>query len=192
MPRTLNGWPGAGRPPVFSGAYLHAQEPGPWVPLGMATNGGRSAAVGGFGLLGHHGAVAGVLQRGQRPRAGVDVFGAQIVVAQRVARRRGGWRTCRRTGPVSAGARRTRRPGTFVLIGLNVPRYSRGRSGFRSKVSRCEGPPARWMKMPGLGPADGLHLAGRGQTQVAGQGQAGAAEDADFEEVAAVDAVTGA
>ena len=32
-------------------------------------------------------------------------------------------------------------PGTFVLMGVNGPRTSRTAFGFRSYVSRCEGPP---------------------------------------------------
>ena len=43
-----------------------------------------------------------------------------------------------------------RRPATFVAIGLNSPRTSTGASGFRSIVSRCGGPPSRWMLMTDL------------------------------------------
>lgn len=34
-------------------------------------------------------------------------------------------------------------PGTLVLIGLNSPRISVGASGFRSHISKCEGPPGQ-------------------------------------------------
>src|SRR5688572_28486101 len=38
-------------------------------------------------------------------------------------------------------------PGTFVLIGLNAPRYSTGASGLRSNVSMWDGPPFKLMKI---------------------------------------------
>ena len=38
-------------------------------------------------------------------------------------------------------------PGTLVRIGRNSPRYSAGASGFMSNMSRCGGPPLRWMLM---------------------------------------------
>ena len=34
-------------------------------------------------------------------------------------------------------------PGTLVAMGLNSPRNSLGASGFRSYMSRCDGPPGR-------------------------------------------------
>ena len=34
-------------------------------------------------------------------------------------------------------------PGTFVAMGLNSPRISEGAFGFKSNMSRCEGPPDR-------------------------------------------------
>src|SRR5437764_3907821 len=38
-------------------------------------------------------------------------------------------------------------PGTLVLMGLNSPQYSLGALGFISYMSRCEGPPLRWIMM---------------------------------------------
>jgi hypothetical protein len=48
----LNGWPGRGVLPVFSGAYCTPRKPDRWLLLGMATNGGRSFwAVASFSLV---------------------------------------------------------------------------------------------------------------------------------------------
>ena len=41
-------------------------------------------------------------------------------------------------------------PETFVAIGSNSPRNSRGASGFRSNMSWCEGPPLRWILIRAL------------------------------------------
>jgi hypothetical protein len=43
----------------------------------------------------------------------------------------------------SGNSSQTSMPGTFVLIGLNSPRYSAGAAGLRSYMSMCDGPPLR-------------------------------------------------
>ena len=53
-------------------------------------------------------------------------------------------------------------PGTLVAMGLNSPRYSLGASGFMSYMSRCDGPPLRWIMMTDFGrglPAELIPLA---------------------------------
>ncbi len=41
-------------------------------------------------------------------------------------------------------------PGADVSIGLNVPRYSAGASGFMSQVSMCDAPPLSQMRIADL------------------------------------------
>ena len=48
-------------------------------------------------------------------------------------------------------------PEAFVLMGLNVPRYSAGASGFKSNESMCEGPPAKLIKMAEVAVVDFGH-----------------------------------
>ena len=83
-----------------------------------------------------------------------------------------------------------RTPGTLVSTGRKVPRISAGASGFRSHISRCDGPPERNKTITDrarcrlrAGPCRLL------QSQQVGEGQCAQAEAADAEQFTAGESV---
>ena len=78
---------------------------------------------------------------------GLHVVGGAAVVVERVRHASARRRTCRRSPPAGAGARRSAGPGVREAMGRNGPRIFSGASGFRSKVSSWLGPPNRKRKI---------------------------------------------